>query len=584
MPMSNLTPKRIPYGVADYGRMKRDNSYYVDKTRFIPLVEASPYFLFFIRPRRFGKSLWLSVLQHYYDVNRSEEFTDLFGETYIGKTPTKERNSYLVMFLNFSLVNPDIRYVEESFAENSRSEIGAFLRRYQRFFTAEEHQDILSLTKTEDKLRQIFQYASVKGLKTYLIIDEYDNFSNNILTTAGQEAYHNLTHGSGFFRYFFNLLKGATAGQISGLTRLFIAGVSPVTMDDVSSGFNIGTNVSIDSRFNEIIGFTELEVRTMLSHYYDAGELPISVDESIELMQEWYNNYYFSKNATQPMFNSDMVLYFTLKATGEKRLPDYLIDQNVRIDYGKLRHLMTVDKRLNGNFSELKSIIDTGEVVSDIVLSFPIEQLLQRENFVSLLFYFGLLSFAGEKEGEPLLRIPNLTIKDLMYSYIREGFKDVDIFRLDIWKLSSLIRGMAYRGEWQAVFNFLVAEIKKQTSIRDYLNGEKVIQGFLLAYLNVTQFFLLWSEKEMGGGFADLYLEPFLPRYPDMQYGYLIELKYIPSKKFTDDKLQEVISTAHEQLEKYASDARIQDVTSKVPIKKLLLVYKGWELIHQEEA
>ncbi len=583
IPMPSFIPKRIPYGVADYGRIRRDNSYYVDKTHFIPLIETSPYFLFFIRPRRFGKSLWLSVLQHYYDVNRSEEFTELFGETYIGKNPTKERNSYLVMFLNFSLVNPDIRYVEESFAENSRSEIGAFLRRYKRFFTAEERQDILSLTKTEDKLRQIFQYASVKGLKTFLIIDEYDNFSNNILTTAGQKAYHNLTHGSGFFRYFFNLLKGVTAGQISGLTRLFITGVSPITMDDVSSGFNIGTNISIDSRFNEIVGFTELEVRTMLSHYYDAGELPISVNESIELMQEWYNNYYFSKNAAQPMFNSDMVLYFILKTTGEKRLPDYLIDQNVRIDYGKLRHLMTIDKRLNGNFSELKSIIETGEVVSDIVLSFPIEQLLQRDNFISLLFYFGLLSFAGEKSGRPLLRIPNLTIKDLMYSYIREGFKDVDIFRLDIWELSNLLADMAYKGEWQAVFNFLTAEIKKQTSIRDYLNGEKVIQGFLLAYLNVTQFFLLWSEKEMGGGFADLYLEPFLSRYPDMQYGYLIELKYIPSKGFTDDKLQGVISTAQAQLEKYVSDARIQDVTSKVPIKKLLLVYKGWELIYQEE-
>ena len=164
--MTPPTPKRIPYGVADYGRMRRDNSYYVDKTHFIPSVEASPYFLFLIRSRRFDKSLWLSVLQHYYDINRSEEFEKLFGGTYIGKNPTEERNSYLVMFLNFSLVNPDIRYVEESFAENSKSEIGAFLRRYQRFFTAEECQDIMSLTKTEDKLRQIFQYASVKGLKT----------------------------------------------------------------------------------------------------------------------------------------------------------------------------------------------------------------------------------------------------------------------------------------------------------------------------------------------------------------------------------------------------------------------------------
>ena len=581
--MSSKTVKRIPYGLADYGRMKADNSYYVDKTHFIPLIEASPYFLFFIRPRRFGKSLWLSVLQHYYDINKANEFKALFSDTYIGKNPTEERNSYLVMFLNFALVNPDIRYVEESFAENTLSEIEAFLKRYQSFFTDEEYQDVLSREKPEDQLRQIFLYTSVKGLKTFLIIDEYDNFSNTILTTTGQEAYHNLTHGGGFFRYFFNLLKGVTAGQISGLTRLFITGVSPITMDDVSSGFNIGNNISLDSRFNEMVGFTEAEVLTMLSHYYNAGELPLSVDKSIELMQEWYNNYRFGKNAGQSMFNSDMVLYFILKATREKRLPDHLIDQNVRIDYGKLRHLITVDKRLNGNFSELKSIIETGEVISDIALSFPLEHLLQRENFISLLFYFGLLTFAGEKAGRPLLRVPNLTIKDLMYGYIREGFTDVDIFRLDIWKLANLLGDMAYKGEWQAVFDFLAEEIKKQTSIRDYLNGEKVIQGFLLAYLNVTHFFLLWSEKEMGGGFADLYLEPFLARYPDMQYGYLIELKYIPRKEFNEVKLQEVVSAAKLQLEKYANDARIQDVASKVPVKKLVLVYKGWELVHREE-
>ena len=423
-----------------------------------------------------------------------------------------------------------------------------------------------------------------RGLKTFLIIDEYDNFANTILTTAGQKAYHSLTHGGGFFRYFFNLLKGATAGQISGLTRLFITGVSPITMDDVSSGFNIGTNISIEAPFNEMIGFTETEVKTMLEYYYNAEELIIPVDDSLLLMKEWYDGYCFNESATSTMFNSDMVLYFIRKTIVGKGLPKYLIDQNVKIDYGKLRHLITVDKHLNGNFSELKSIIETGEVVSDIALSFPIEQLLQRENFISLLFYFGLLSFAGEKTGRPLLRIPNLTIKDLMYSYIREGFKDVDIFRLDVWKLSNLLGDMAYKGQWQATFDFIADEVKKQTSIRDYLDGEKVIQGFLLAYLNVTHFFLMWSEREMGGGFVDLYLEPFLDRYPDMQYGYLIELKYIPKSKFSNDKLQETISAAEEQLRKYANDARIQDVTSKVPVKKLALVYKGWELVYREEC
>lgn len=163
---------------------------------------------------------------------------------------------------------------------------------------------------------------------------------------------------------------------------------------------------------------------------------------------------------------------------------------------------MTVDKGLNGNFSQLQRIIESGETTSNVNLSFPLERLLNRENFISLLYYFGLLSFAGEREGEAVLRIPNQTVKDLMYDYLRESFQDVDVFRLDLRKLSTLLRGMAYRGEWQAVFDFLTEEIHKQTSVRDYLNGEKVIQGFLLAYLNVTHFFLLWSEKEMGAALS----------------------------------------------------------------------------------
>ena len=217
-----------------------------------------------------------------------------------------------------------------------------------------------------------------------------------------------------------------------------------------------------------------------------------------------------------------------------------------------------------------------------MVSSFSLERLLHRENFISLLLYFGLLSFAGEWEGEPLLRIPNRTIKDLMYSNIRDGFRDVAVFRLDLWQLGNLLRGMAYRGEWQVVFDFLAAAIQQQTSVRDYLNGEKVIQGFLLAYLNVTHFFLTWSEKEMGGGFVDLYLEPFLARYPDMQSGYLIELKYIPRGEFSEARLQEKIAEAEGQLRKYADDERIAQVAGQVTLQKLVIIFKGWELVYRE--
>lgn len=190
--MSEIIAKRIPYGSADFGRMRSDNSYYVDKTRFIPLLEAQPYFVFLIRPRRFGKTLWLTILQHYYDINRAEQFEQLFGGAYVGDHPTPERNSYLVMFLNFALVNPAVDKVEASFEDNCLLEIKGFVERYQRFFDEKESQEIVNAPNTESRLRQLFYHAGKKGLKIFLLIDEYDNFANTILVTAGQAAYHNL--------------------------------------------------------------------------------------------------------------------------------------------------------------------------------------------------------------------------------------------------------------------------------------------------------------------------------------------------------------------------------------------------------
>lgn len=592
--MSEQIAKRIPYGSADYGRMRLDNSYYVDKTRFIPLLEAQPYFIFLIRPRRFGKTLWLSLLQHYYDINKADQFEVLFAGTYIGSQPTAERNSYLVMFFNFALVNPNVNKVEASFEDNGVVEVKGFLDRYRRFFTDEECEDILNAANTEARLRRIFYHAGEKGLKIYLLIDEYDNFANTILTSAGQQAYHNLTHGEGFFRYFFNLLKGATAGQISGLTRLYITGVSPVTMDDVTSGFNIGDNLSIDATFNELVGFSEAEVRAILEHYHDAGVLQVNIDLCLAVMQIWYDGYCFSKmigtdrNAVR-LYNSNLVWHFVKQAIREKAIPDTLIDQNMRIDYGKLRHLLTVDQhihqqQLNGNFSQLRSIIENGEIGSEIVPSFPLERLTEPENFVSQLLYFGLLTFAGEVEGLALLRIPNRTIKDLLYSYLRDGFRDVDAFRLDVRKLIGLLNAMAYRGQWQGFFDYVTSEVQNQASIRDYLSAEKMIHGFLLAYLNVSHFFLTWSEKEMGGGFVDFYLEPFLARYHDMRFGYLVELKYIARNNFDQTQLQVKIAEAEAQLARYAHDPRIQRVAEQVTLKKLVLVYSGWELVYRAEV
>jgi len=306
MSENQTTIKRIPYGLSDYSRIRELDSYYIDKTHHIPLIEAGPLYLFCLRPRRSGKSLWLSVLQHYYDINLADQFEYFFGDTYIGQHPTPERNSYLVMMFNFSLVSPILSRVEESFEDTGALAVEDFLKRYERFFDEEERDNILAVPKIEQKLRRIFLYATQKKLKTYLLIDEYDNFTNTILANEGQQAYENITQGAGFLRHFFNLLKGATGGQISGLNRLFITGVSPVTMDDVTSGFNIGRNISLNRRFNEMIGFTQSEVEAIITYYHKMGLMTLALDEMLAVVKEWYNNYYFSAEANTALYNSPM--------------------------------------------------------------------------------------------------------------------------------------------------------------------------------------------------------------------------------------------------------------------------------------
>jgi len=326
------------------------------------------------------------------------------------------------------------------------------------------------------------------------------------------------------------------------------------------------------------VGLTEQHVIDMLTYYRDNGMALPDWNETLNLMKVWYDNYRFSEDATSNLFNTNMVLYFVKNFLELGKYPKEMIDPNIKVDYGKLRHLVMLDKRLNGNFSRLAEIIETEHVRSNVVNSFPVERLRKPENFISLLYYFGFLSYGGKNE----LIIPNRTVQQLMYGYLREGYEDVDVFNIDLWRFANLIWNMAYKGEWQPVFQFLAQEVEKQTSIRDYLTGEKVIQTFLLAYLNVTDYYTTRTEEEMGKGFVDLYLEPFFPKYDDINYGYLIELKYIKRSEFTDTLKQEKIDEATTQLQQYATDPRVAQ--NRANLIGVMLVFCGWELVHYEEV
>ena len=537
-------------------------------------------YVFLIRPRRFGKSCWVSLLDNYYDRKRADEFEAVFSGTHLGRQPTENRHRYVILRFNFSAFDDTLETLRKRFEEYCQMVVRHALERNADLFSETARQHIRSSDSVNGQLNELFLYAGEHGIPLYVLIDEYDNFANTVLAYHGTEAYQSFTHGGGFYRNFFATLKAGAGQSDGGLERMFITGVSPITMDDVTSGFNIGTNISLEPKFDQMLGFTEEEVRQLLEMYRDHGAFNQDIEAALDVMREWYNGYRFAKSAEDDIYNTDMVLYYLKASIPNRSMPDELIDTNVRIDYGKLRHLLTVNRQLNGNFDLLRHIIGEQSIQSNIQLSFPLDQLDQRENFLSLLHYFGLLSIRAVERGMPRLGIPNQTVKRLMYGYLRDAYNDVGVFSVDVYTFFRLAQEMAYDGAWQPVLDFLRDALAEQTGIRDYMDGEKVVHGFVAAHLSLSQYFLLHSEYELNKEYADLYLEPFVAQYPDMQFGYVLELKYLKRSESLEesvvaDRMQEAVL----QLRSYLADSSLAHRYPSVRHIGLAVVFHGWELV-----
>ena len=574
---------RIPYGEADIRRIRLKGWLYVDKTRFLRRLEEESY-AFLIRPRRFGKSLWVSVLENYYDRTRADEWHAVFDGTDIGRRPTEDRSRYVILRFNFSAFDDTLETLRERFDTYCGMVIRRALERNADLFPAAAVRRILTPPAVDSRLGELFAYAGDRGIPLYGLIDEYDNFANTVLAHHGREAYESFTHGGGFYRNFFATLKAGAGESGGGLERLFITGVSPITMDDVTSGFNIGKNVSLRLEFHDLLGFTEAEVRGLLETYRDCGAFDQDVAAALEVMREWYNGYRFARGAQDDLYNTDMVLYYLSESVPNRSIPDDLIDVNVRIDYGKLEHLLVVNRdaggrRLNGNFDLLRSIAGEGGADADINPSFPLKRLVEPENFLSLLYYFGLLSIRGASEGRTRLGIPNQTVRRLMYGYLRDGYRDVGVFSVSHYRFSNLVVDMAYRGAWRPALEFLAAAIAAQTGIRDYLDGEKVVHAFLAAHFSIVGHFLIHSERELNKGYADLHLEPFLARYPDVRYGYVLEIKYLKRGEAADEPAVGArLREARAQLRRYLADEALRRQSSARYVG-LAVVFHGWEMV-----
>ena len=574
--------KLLPYGMMNFEDIRLDNYYYVDKTSFIPLIERSDRYFFFIRPRRFGKSLTLNMLQHYYDVRTRDKFDALFGDLYIGKHPTDDRNSYLVLYLNFSGINGELHNYRSGLDAHCNTCFNYFCDIYTEYLPQGIREKLDKKEGAVEQLDVLYHECERAGQKIYLFIDEYDHFTNAILSDADSlRRYTEETHKEGYLRAFFNKVK---AGTYSSIKRCFITGVSPVTMDDLTSGFNIGTNYSLSSKFNQMMGFTEAEVREMLAYYSAKISFNHTIDELIGLMKPWYDSYCFAQECygETTLYNSNMVLYFVKNYIDNNgRVPRNMIESNIRIDYEKLRMLIRKDKEFAHDASAIQTLVSQGYITGELKESFPAANIVDSDNFVSLLYYFGMLTISGMYKGKTKLTIPNQVVQEQLYTYLLNTYNEADLSFSNHEK-DELASALAYDGAWQSYFGYIADCLKRYASQRDKQKGEFFVHGFTLAMTAQNRFYRPISEADTQAGYADIFLCPLLDIYPDMQHSYIIELKYAKYKD-PEDRVEELRKEGIAQANRYADTDTVQNTVGSKQLHKIVVVYKGMEMRVCEE-
>lgn len=575
--------KLLPYGMMNFADIRLDNYYYVDKTSFIPVIEQSDRFFFFIRPRRFGKSLTLNMLQHYYDVRTRDKFDALFGDLYIGKHPTRDRNSHLVLYLNFSGISGELHNYRQGLDAHCNTSFDYFCDIYAEYLPKGIKEVLNEKAGAVEQLDYLYHQCELAGQQIYLFIDEYDHFTNAILSDAESiHRYTEETHKEGYLRAFFNRVK---AGTYSSIKRCFITGVSPVTMDDLTSGFNIGTNYSLTPKFNAMMGFTEDEVREMLTYYSTKAPFHHTVDELIELMKPWYDNYCFAQECyDQPtLYNSNMVLYFVKNYIDNNgKAPRNMIESNIRIDYEKLRMLIRKDKEFAHDASIIQTLVSQGYITGELKDGFPAANIVDSDNFVSLLYYFGMLTVSGTYKGKTKLIIPNQVVREQLYTYLLNTYNEADL-SFNNHEKDELSSALAYDGAWQSYFDYIADCLKRYASQRDKQKGESFVHGFTLAMTAQNRFYRPISEADTQSGYVDIFLSPMLEIYPDMSHSYIIELKYARYKD-PESRVEELRAEAIAQTNRYADTDRVKNAIGTTQLHKIVVVYKGMEMRVCEEV
>ena len=571
--------KLIPYGISNFKQVRSENKYLVDKTMYFEKMEQAGNFLFLVRPRRFGKSLFLNMLEAYYDVNEKSGFEELFSGLYVADHPTENRNKYQVMHLDFSRVGSDVDRLQYNFDCYLSLRCESFAKAYAAFYPGNIVDEIKQIQGGEQRLNFINDVARNAGSKLYLIVDEYDNFTNNVLNIKGHDAYHALTHGTGFYRDVFKLFKGM-------FDRIIMLGVSPITLDDLTSGYNIALNITMDPRFNQMLGFSEDEVRQMIRYYKDAGAIKedVTEDSIIGDIKPWYDNYCFAEESfgKEPsMFNSDMVCYYMNNLVGLGSRPKELVDPNTMTDYGKLKRLIKIDKSEGKRIEVIHDIAEKGFIKARLVSHFPAERMMEFGNFVSLLYYYGMLTIGGTVGDRLKLIIPNNNVRLQYYQYLLDEYSS--IHSIDVSELDDAFDMAALDGDWQPLIKYICRAYHDTTAIRQLIEGERNLQGFMNAYLTLTNYYLIAPEMEFSHGYCDFFLLPNYAVYPMVKHSYILELKYLKADA-TDADAKRQWSEAVEQITSYAADKKLQSMLHGTQLHPIVVQIKGYDAIRIEEV
>ena len=564
--------KLLPYGISNYAQIKRENKYMVDKTKYLELMEKAGHFLLLIRPRRFGKSLFLSMMESYYDIEAKDSFDHLFGDTYAGSHPTPEHNEYQVLRLDFSITGGNIDELRENVYGYIDVTYGVFVSKYAKYYPEGYVEGFRQQKSTSDRMNYVHAMIKRYDMKAYLIIDEYDNFTNNVLNQHGEAVYHALTHAEGFYRELFKRFKPS-------FTRILMMGVSPVTMDDVTSGYNIATALTLEKQFNEMLGFSEEEVRNIIRYYNEAGAFSLDEDETLKAMRPWYDGYCFSEYANvegHHVFNTDMVLYYLKSFLLNGEGPDDMIDPNTKTDYAKLDRVVRLDKIEGDRKGVLLEIAQNGYTYGRVKRSFPANQLTDPNMFKSLLFYYGMVTIQGMRGAQCILGIPNNNVREQYFNYLLVEYNK--IHTIDLSRLTESFDDAALDGKWQPMMEHICRQYHDTTSVRSLIEGERNLQGFMNALLTLNPYYITCPEVELNHGYCDFFLMPDLSRYPDIRHSYIIELKHLPMTA-TDAEAEKQWNEAEEQIRGYSNGKVVQQMTQNTELHLVIAQIKGYDLL-----